>query len=87
MTYIYKCSSQLSVLRFLCTYGLHLPPYQVLGGHEGPVSCLCFSPVQSILASASWDRTIRLWDMLDSWQVKETLHLTSDGKYRCHSLM
>ena len=53
---------------------------QVLGGHEGPVSCLCFSPVQSILASASWDRTVRLWDMLDSWQVKETLHLTSDGK-------
>uniref|UniRef100_A0A673A651 Periodic tryptophan protein 2 homolog n=1 Tax=Sphaeramia orbicularis TaxID=375764 RepID=A0A673A651_9TELE len=52
---------------------------EVLGGHEGPVSCLCFSPVQSILASASWDRTVRLWDMMDSWQVKETLHLTSDG--------
>ncbi|MED6249475.1 U3 snoRNP protein [Ataeniobius toweri] len=52
---------------------------EVLGGHEGPVSSLCFSPVQSILASASWDRTIRLWDMLDSWQVKETLPLTSDG--------
>lgn len=54
---------------------------EVLGGHEGPVSSLCFSPVQSILASASWDRTIRLWDMLDSWQVKETLPLTSDGLY------
>uniref|UniRef100_A0A1A7YT44 PWP2 periodic tryptophan protein homolog n=1 Tax=Iconisemion striatum TaxID=60296 RepID=A0A1A7YT44_9TELE len=52
---------------------------EVLGGHEGPVSCLCFSPVQSILASVSWDRTVRLWDMLDSWQVKETLSLTSDG--------
>uniref|UniRef100_A0A665SX53 Small-subunit processome Utp12 domain-containing protein n=1 Tax=Echeneis naucrates TaxID=173247 RepID=A0A665SX53_ECHNA len=51
----------------------------VLGGHEGPVSCLCFSPVQSILASTSWDRTVRLWDMLDSWQVKETLPLVSDG--------
>uniref|UniRef100_A0A665T4B4 Small-subunit processome Utp12 domain-containing protein n=1 Tax=Echeneis naucrates TaxID=173247 RepID=A0A665T4B4_ECHNA len=52
---------------------------EVLGGHEGPVSCLCFSPVQSILASTSWDRTVRLWDMLDSWQVKETLPLVSDG--------
>ncbi|XP_010767515.1 periodic tryptophan protein 2 homolog, partial [Notothenia coriiceps] len=51
----------------------------VLGGHEGPVSCLCFSPVHSILASVSWDRTVRLWDMLNSWQVKETLPLTSDG--------
>lgn len=43
------------------------------------MSCLCFSPVQSILASISWDRTVRLWDMLDSWQTKETLRLTSDG--------
>ncbi|KAJ8004026.1 hypothetical protein DPEC_G00154520 [Dallia pectoralis] len=52
---------------------------EVLGGHEGPVSCLCFSPVQSILASVSWDKTVRLWDMMDSWQTKETLRLTSDG--------
>ncbi|XP_061128225.1 PWP2 small subunit processome component [Syngnathus typhle] len=52
---------------------------EILGGHEGPVSCLSFSPVQSILASASWDRTVRLWDMMNSWQVKETLHLTTDA--------
>ncbi|KAM3857090.1 PWP2 small subunit processome component [Diretmus argenteus] len=52
---------------------------EILSGHEGPVSCLCFSPVQSILASASWDRTVRLWDMMDSWQTKETLRLTTDA--------
>ncbi|KAM4601645.1 PWP2 small subunit processome component isoform 2-T2 [Polymixia lowei] len=52
---------------------------EILAGHEGPVSCLCFSPVQGILASGSWDRTVRLWDMMDSWQTKETLRLTSDG--------
>uniref|UniRef100_A0A4W4GI08 Small-subunit processome Utp12 domain-containing protein n=1 Tax=Electrophorus electricus TaxID=8005 RepID=A0A4W4GI08_ELEEL len=52
---------------------------EVLSGHEGPVSCLCFSPVQSVLVSVSWDKTVRLWDMLDSWQTKEVLRLNSDG--------
>uniref|UniRef100_A0A8C9VJ03 PWP2 small subunit processome component n=1 Tax=Scleropages formosus TaxID=113540 RepID=A0A8C9VJ03_SCLFO len=52
---------------------------EVLAGHEGPVSGLSFNPVRSILASSSWDRTVKLWDMADSWQTKETLRLTSDG--------
>ncbi|XP_073743181.1 periodic tryptophan protein 2 homolog isoform X4 [Callorhinus ursinus] len=51
----------------------------VLSGHEGPVSSLCFNPVRSVLASASWDRTVRLWDMADSWRTTETLGLTSDA--------
>uniref|UniRef100_A0A452VNP3 PWP2 small subunit processome component n=1 Tax=Ursus maritimus TaxID=29073 RepID=A0A452VNP3_URSMA len=51
----------------------------VLSGHEGPVSSLCFNPVKSVLASASWDRTVRLWDMADSWRTTETLGLTSDA--------
>lgn len=61
----------------------HLPvslPPQVLSGHEGPISGLCFNPMKSILASASWDKTVRLWDMFDSWRTKETLTLTSDGE-------
>lgn len=53
---------------------------KVLGGHEGPVSCLSFSPVQAVLASSSWDRTVRLWDMIDSWRAKETLLLPADGE-------
>lgn len=38
--------------------------------------------MKSILASASWDKTVRLWDMFDSWRTKETLSLTSDGELR-----
>lgn len=35
----------------------------VLAGHEGPVSALAFSPITSLLASGSWDRTVRTWDV------------------------
>lgn len=31
----------------------------VLAGHEGPVCGLAFSPSQPILASCSWDKTVR----------------------------
>ncbi|NXC66658.1 PWP2 protein, partial [Anhinga anhinga] len=50
----------------------------VLSGHEGPISCLSFNPVKCVLASASWDKTVKLWDMLDSWRTKETLIMNSD---------
>ncbi|TDH70720.1 hypothetical protein CCR75_004241 [Bremia lactucae] len=41
----------------------------VLSGHTGPVTSLSFSPSSSaepILASASWDHTIRLWNLFAS---------------------
>ncbi|KAM9205450.1 periodic tryptophan protein 2 homolog [Mergus octosetaceus] len=50
----------------------------VLAGHEGPISSLSFNPVKCVLASGSWDKTVKLWDMLDSWRTKETLMLNSD---------
>ncbi|MBN3290963.1 PWP2 protein, partial [Polypterus senegalus] len=52
---------------------------EVLAGHEGPISSLCFNPNQAILASASWDKTVKIWDMSDSWKTKETLTLISDA--------
>ncbi|XP_064503026.1 periodic tryptophan protein 2 homolog [Pseudopipra pipra] len=50
----------------------------VLAGHEGPISSLSFNPMKCLLASASWDKTVKLWDMLDSWRTKETLIMNSD---------
>lgn len=35
----------------------------ILAAHEGPVIALQFSPTQPILASASWDKTVRTWDI------------------------
>ncbi|KAM3935581.1 periodic tryptophan protein 2 homolog [Leptodactylus fuscus] len=51
----------------------------VLAGHEGPVSGVAFNPWKSVLATASWDRTVKLWNMTDSWRTTETLSLTADA--------
>ncbi|CAN2387804.1 Dip2/Utp12 Family [Pristimantis euphronides] len=51
----------------------------VLAGHEGPISSVAFNPWKSVLATASWDRTIRLWHMTDSWRTTETLTLNAEA--------
>lgn len=54
---------------------------QVLSGHEGPVASITFSPTDAVLASASWDKTLKIWDIFQSKGSRETLKLTTDGEY------
>lgn len=43
----------------------------VLSGHEGPLAGLSFAASQSLLASCSWDKTVKLWDVY-SGKVRTT---------------
>eukprot|EP00118_Oscarella_pearsei_P014686 m.127668 g.127668 ORF g.127668 m.127668 type:complete len:691 (+) comp37932_c0_seq27:393-2465(+) len=51
---------------------------EVLSGHEGPVSALAFSPSQAILASSSWDKTVKLWDVFGRKGAVESLQQTCE---------
>uniref|UniRef100_A0A8D8G919 Periodic tryptophan protein 2 homolog n=1 Tax=Culex pipiens TaxID=7175 RepID=A0A8D8G919_CULPI len=53
---------------------------EVLSGHEGPVVSLAFSPVpsSSAMVSGSWDKSVRIWDALESSSANETIDVGSD---------
>lgn len=55
----------------------------MLSGHEGPVVGIAFSPVtgSTALASVSWDKTLRLWNAVESGSHYESIPLTHDGKF------
>ncbi|KAL2919776.1 U3 snoRNP protein [Polyrhizophydium stewartii] len=62
----------------------------ILPGHEGPISGLCFSPLDGVLASSSWDKTVRVWnifardkqsEMLDHQSEVLALAYTPDGRH------
>lgn len=50
----------------------------ILSGHEGPVHGLMFSPTNAVLASSSWDKTVRLWDVFEGKGTIETFAHTHD---------
>ena len=54
---------------------------EVIAGHDGPVSSLDFSPcaTSSMLASVSWDKTLRMWNAIAVGSASETVQIGSDG--------
>ena len=61
----------------------------ILSGHEGPVGSLSFSPTGNLLASGSWDKSVRLWNVYGRSRAVEpfqfgaevlTLAFRPDGK-------
>ncbi|GAA5907233.1 hypothetical protein JCM8208_006726 [Rhodotorula glutinis] len=51
----------------------------VLAGHEAPVSALAFSPLGDRLVSASWDKSIRVWDTFGRSSAVEPFQLKADA--------
>jgi periodic tryptophan protein 2 len=49
-----------------------------LSGHTGPVSCLSFGVENSVLASASWDKTVRVWSLFGRSGHVEPFDIHSD---------
>ncbi|CAG9988819.1 unnamed protein product [Clonostachys byssicola] len=56
-------------------------------GHTGPVTSLSFSPEKGILASDSWDKTIRLWDITRVVKMSQTPRQVARNAPRDESFM
>ncbi|CAE6433282.1 unnamed protein product [Rhizoctonia solani] len=51
----------------------------ILTGHEGPISALAFSPTGNQLASASWDKSVRIWEVYGRSRAVEPFQLGSEA--------
>ncbi|KAH8400958.1 hypothetical protein KR009_002122, partial [Drosophila setifemur] len=53
---------------------------EIISGHEGPVASVAFSPVatSSTLVSGSWDKTVKIWNCLESNSEHETIDALAD---------
>ena len=51
---------------------------EIVSGHEGPISCISFSPITGQVVSGSWDQTVRTWDVYSRSKSSEVLEHTSE---------
>jgi periodic tryptophan protein 2 len=51
---------------------------EIVAGHEAPVSAMVFSPTSGQLASSSWDKTVRTWDLFARDKSVEVMEHTSE---------
>ncbi len=52
----------------------------IMAGHTGPVSSIAFSPSgANVLATVSWDKTTRVWNIFSRTRTVEPFSLNSDG--------
>ncbi|XP_034239927.1 periodic tryptophan protein 2 homolog [Thrips palmi] len=56
---------------------------EILSGHEGPVCSVAFSPslTSTAMASVSWDKTLRIWNAIESGSAHNTVSLSGDGLF------
>lgn len=70
----------------------------ILSGHKGPVVQVQFHPLRGMLASASWDGTLRVWDLFTEKKTQggESIEHSSevicmawrpDGKHICTGIL
>jgi periodic tryptophan protein 2 len=57
---------------------------EVLTGHEGPVVSVAFSPslTSTCLASVSWDKTLKIWNTIETGSDHESVLLNAAGKLK-----
>lgn len=53
---------------------------EYLTGHEGPVSGVAFSPITNLLVSASWDSSVRIWNLFEGSKcMRDTITLMHEA--------
>ncbi|KYM87794.1 Periodic tryptophan protein 2 like protein [Atta colombica] len=54
---------------------------EILSGHEGPIASLVFNPnpASTELVSASWDKTLKIWNAIENGSAHETVRLNADA--------